>query len=220
MSEYEDGLNVACWDWRRTWVKIILSFVPLGLLFVCLTDVQPLCVCTERLLRRPSDPPAYWFLPICAACLQPLQMRGLWPGVAAPLLCTQIGRSSIVRGRQRSRASLAPSWAVVTNPGSCGGQGGDLHQAPSCDAVFWHVTTRYRAGSRGNGKEEAAGRKASEPRAVTVRYRRLVTPSLTDGYRDQSCCQGKPRELQYLLLQLPLPLPGTAACCSQFLWLV
>lgn len=52
MSEYEDGLNVACWDWRRTWVKIILSFVPLGLLFVCLTDVQPLCVCTERLLRR------------------------------------------------------------------------------------------------------------------------------------------------------------------------
>lgn len=96
MSEYEDGLNVACWDWRRTWVKIILSFVPLGLLFVCLTDVRPLCVCKERLLRQ-----ALW----SASLLISAYLCGLSPaltdaraGAAAPLLHTQIGQSSIVRG--------------------------------------------------------------------------------------------------------------------------
>lgn len=172
MSEYEDGLNVACWDWRRTWVKIILSFVPLGLLFVCLTDVRPLCVCTERLLRR-----ALW----SASLLISAYLCGLSPALtdaraaaraAAPLLCTQIGQSSIVRGKSRPRSLLShcDKFRQVL-----GGRG---EMRVKHRAVFWHAVTHYCTGAQCNGKEEAVGRKASEPCTVPVCYFNFVFQSL------------------------------------------
>lgn len=149
MSEYEDGLNVACWDWRRTWVKIILSFVPLGLLFVCLTDVRPLCVCKERLLRR-----ALW----SASLLISAYLCGLSPaltdaraGAAAPLLPTQIGQSSIVRGpaeesEPRSLSSHCDKFGRVL-----GGRGELGVRLQRCCCVLPACEPLHRCLSKGEG---------------------------------------------------------------------
>lgn len=172
MSEYEDGLDVACWDWRRTWVKIILSFVPLGLLFVCLTDVRPLCVCKERLLRR-----ALWSASLLISaylCALSAALTDARAGAAAPLLLTQIGQSSIVRGpaeesEPHSLLSHCDKFRRVL-----GGRGEIRREAPMprSDSVWRRCT-----GAWGNGKEEAEGTKGSKLCTVPVCYLKFMFQS-------------------------------------------
>lgn len=205
MSEYEDGLNVACWDRRRTWVKIILSFVPLGLLFVCLTDVRPLCVCKERLHRR-----ALW----SASLLISAYLCGLSPaltdaraGAAAPLLHTQIGQSSIVRegasGGERASLPLEPLWQIRAG---FGGQRGHRHEALMlCSDSLWHCCT----GAWANGEGICWGHCACVLSQVHISVISLCNVRIKVVARENL------GNSSFALLLLN----GTAVPCSEFHWL-
>lgn len=211
MSEYEDGLNVACWDWRRTWVKIILSFVPLGLLFVCLTDVRPLCVCKERLLGR-----ALW----SASLLISAYLCGLSPaltdaraGAAAPLLLTQIGQSSIVRGpaeesEPHSLLSHCDKFRRVL-----GGRGEIRHW--STDAAFWQLVTLLHRCLR---KREGRGRGHEGLRALhcaRVLSQVHISVILLGNVRIKAVARENVENHSFALLLLN----GLAVHCSKFHWL-